>query len=218
MIGPNLADGTMSGVLHELSVRPPAVMLPIVSYRLARRNGADDGDLLLRVGLLSCESALPAAGAVPEMSRFLERVSRGRLANGRLSTAPRVVDPRLENRKALIVDDDVRNVFALSAALEQLGMAVLNAEDGKEGIEVLTRVPDVDVVLMDVMMPELDGYDTIRIIRSHEQFRSLPIIAVTAKAMKGDREKCIDAGASDYVAKPVDVEHLTSRLLELLAH
>jgi signal transduction histidine kinase/HAMP domain-containing protein/CheY-like chemotaxis protein len=217
VIGPSLADGAMSGVLNELAAAPPAVVLPIVSYGLARRNGADDGDLLLRVGLLYCEGALPADGAVPEMSRFLERVSRGGPGNGRPASAPRVLDQRLENRKALIVDDDVRNVFALSAALEQLGMVVLNAEDGKEGIEVLKRVPDVDVVLMDVMMPELDGYDTIRIIRGHEQFRSLPIIAVTAKAMKGDRDKCLDAGASDYVAKPVNVEHLASRLVDLLA-
>jgi CheY-like chemotaxis protein len=110
----------------------------------------------------------------------------------------------------LIVDDDVRNVFALSGALEQYGMQVLNAENGKEGIELLKNTPDIEVVLMDIMMPELDGFDTIRIIRGYERFRDLPIIAVTAKAMKGDREKCLDAGASDYIAKPVNVEQLAS--------
>ena len=91
-------------------------------------------------------------------------------------------------------------------------MRVLNAEDGKEGIEILQQNPDVEAVLMDIMMPGLDGYDTIRIIRGLEQFRELPIIAVTAKAMKGDREKCIAAGASDYIAKPVNVEQLASLL------
>jgi CheY-like chemotaxis protein len=91
-------------------------------------------------------------------------------------------------------------------------MTVLNAEGGKEGLEILRSVPDIDMVLMDIMMPELDGYDTIRIIRGYEQFKNLPIIAVTAKAMKGDGRKCLDAGASDYIAKPVNVEQLTSLL------
>jgi CheY-like chemotaxis protein len=89
-------------------------------------------------------------------------------------------------------------------------MTVYNAENGKEGIEVLKKTPGVEIVLMDIMMPELDGYDTIRIIRGQEQFKDLPIIAVTAKAMKEDREKCLEAGASDYIAKPVNVEQLGS--------
>ena len=122
----------------------------------------------------------------------------------------RPAEPALASRKVLIVDDDVRNVFALTGALEQYGMQVLNAENGKEGIELLKNMPDIEVVLMDIMMPDLDGFDTIRIIRGDERFRELPIIAVTAKAMKGDREKCIDAGASDYIAKPVNVEQLVS--------
>jgi len=110
------------------------------------------------------------------------------------------------------VDDDIRNIFALTSVLEQQGVIVLNAENGKDGIEVLKNTPDIDVVLMDIMMPELDGYDTIRIIRGLEEFGSLPIIAVTAKAMKGDREKCIEAGASDYISKPVNIEQLLSLL------
>jgi CheY-like chemotaxis protein len=109
----------------------------------------------------------------------------------------------------LVVDDDIRNIFAMTASLEQFGMTVLNAESGKEGIELLKSEPDIDVVLMDIMMPELDGFDTIRIIRGLEEFRDTPIIAVTAKAMKEDREKCLEAGASDYIAKPVNVEQLS---------
>ncbi|HWI99086.1 MAG TPA: HAMP domain-containing protein, partial [Burkholderiales bacterium] len=109
----------------------------------------------------------------------------------------------LAEKKVLVVDDDIRNVFALTSALEQHGMRVMHAESGKEGIEVLKRARDIDVVLMDVMMPGLDGFDTMRIVRQLDGYKSLPIIAVTAKAMVGDRDKCIEAGASDYLAKPV---------------
>ena len=118
----------------------------------------------------------------------------------------------LKGKRALLVDDDIRNVFALTSALEQYGMVVSHAENGRQGIEALKRLQDVDVVLMDLMMPDLDGYDTIRIVRQHKRYRKLPIIAVTAKAMLGDREKCISAGATDYIAKPVDVEDLLHKL------
>ncbi|MFE4612062.1 HAMP domain-containing protein [Streptomyces niveus] len=112
--------------------------------------------------------------------------------------------------KVLIVDDDIRNVFALTSVLEQHGLSVLYAENGREGIEVLEQHDDVTLVLMDIMMPEMDGYATTTAIRRMPQFAGLPIIALTAKAMKGDREKAIDSGASDYVTKPVDPDHLLS--------
>ncbi|MEB8336489.1 HAMP domain-containing protein [Streptomyces endophyticus] len=112
--------------------------------------------------------------------------------------------------KVLIVDDDIRNVFALTSVLEQQGLSVLYAENGREGIEVLEQHDDVTVVLMDIMMPEMDGYATTTAIRRMPQFAGLPIIALTAKAMKGDREKAIESGASDYVTKPVDPDHLLS--------
>jgi CheY-like chemotaxis protein len=108
----------------------------------------------------------------------------------------------------LIVDDDVRNVFALTSVLEGYGMEVLYAENGRAGIDVLQRYPDIALVLMDIMMPELDGYATTETIRRMPQFGDLPIVVITAKVMKGDREKSMAAGASDYVPKPVDVEHL----------
>jgi signal transduction histidine kinase/HAMP domain-containing protein/ActR/RegA family two-component response regulator len=122
----------------------------------------------------------------------------------------------LAERKVLVVDDDIRNVFALTSALEQHGMRVLHAESGKEGIEVLKQARDIDVVLMDVMMPGLDGFDTMRIVRQLDGYKSLPIIAVTAKAMLGDRDKCIEAGASDYIAKPVNVDVLLATLWRTL--
>ncbi|MFD4970639.1 HAMP domain-containing protein [Streptomyces sp. NPDC058424] len=119
-------------------------------------------------------------------------------------------DIRFGGEKVLIVDDDIRNVFALTSVLEQHGLSVLYAENGREGIEVLEQHDDVAVVLMDIMMPEMDGYATTTAIRRMPQFAGLPIIALTAKAMKGDREKAIESGASDYVTKPVDPDHLLS--------
>jgi CheY-like chemotaxis protein len=121
-------------------------------------------------------------------------------------------DPVLAGKKALIVDDDMRNIYALTSLLERHKMKVVYAESGNEGIEALEKTPDVDVVLMDVMMPEMDGYEAMRRVRSMEDFRSLPIIALTAKAMKGDREKCMEAGASDYITKPIDAQQLVSLL------
>jgi CheY-like chemotaxis protein len=112
----------------------------------------------------------------------------------------------------LVVDDDVRNIFALTAALERQKMIVISAENGKAAIELLKKNPDTDVVLMDIMMPEMDGFETMRLIRAIKKFEALPMLALTAKAMKGDREKCIEAGASDYVSKPVDIEQLLSLL------
>ena len=118
----------------------------------------------------------------------------------------------LADRKILIVDDDIRNIFALTSLLERYDMKVIYAESGKEGIETLTQTPGIDAVLMDIMMPGMDGYETTRAIRKLPQFKALPIIAVTAKAMKGDRERVIEAGASDYITKPVNVEQLISLL------
>jgi HAMP domain-containing protein/CheY-like chemotaxis protein len=118
----------------------------------------------------------------------------------------------LVGRKVLIVDDDARNVFALASMLERYQMEVVYADNGRDGISMLQNTPDIAVVLMDVMMPEMDGYETMQAIRQIEEFKTLPMIALTAKAMKGDREKCIEAGASDYITKPVDTEQLLTLL------
>jgi CheY-like chemotaxis protein len=118
----------------------------------------------------------------------------------------------LTGKLALVVDDDPRNIIALTSVLERHGMSVMTAENGRDALRMLEGRSDVDVILMDIMMPEMDGYETTREIRTMPKFKSLPIIAVTAKAMKGDREKCIDAGASDYITKPVDTDQLLSML------
>jgi HAMP domain-containing protein/CheY-like chemotaxis protein len=134
----------------------------------------------------------------PEKQRMLDRLHRS--------------DDALQGRKVLVVDDDVRNIFALSSVLERRGMTVLTAGTGREAIETLESTPDLAIVLMDIMMPEMDGYETMQVIRQNASFRRLPIIALTAKAMKGDREKCLEAGASEYLAKPVNTEQLLSAL------
>jgi len=134
----------------------------------------------------------------PEKQKMLERLHHS--------------DEALVGKKVLVVDDDVRNLFALSSVLERRGMFVLTAGTGREAIATLESTPDVAIVLMDIMMPEMDGYETMQVIRQNPSFRRLPIVALTAKAMKGDREKCLEAGASEYLAKPVNTEQLLSAL------
>ncbi|MET8940556.1 HAMP domain-containing protein [Streptomyces rubiginosohelvolus] len=158
--------------------------------------------------------ALPAGRTTPESTPQQEEwvqgsqgESPGQEQGAAAEPAPRRTF-RFRGEKVLIVDDDIRNVFALTSVLEQHGLSVLYAENGREGIEVLEQHDDVTVVLMDIMMPEMDGYATTTAIRRMPQFAGLPIVALTAKAMKGDREKAIECGASDYVTKPVDPDHL----------
>ena len=146
---------------------------------------------------------------IPESS--LPEAKRAQLEKLRQS------DHELVGARVLIVDDDVRNIFALTSILERQQIEVVHAENGRAGIDLLTQSPEIDIVLMDIMMPGMDGYETIRSIREVESLRELPIIAVTAKAMKGDREKCIESGASDYIAKPVDLEQLFS-LMRVWTH
>jgi CheY-like chemotaxis protein len=116
----------------------------------------------------------------------------------------------LTHKQVLLVDDDMRNIFALVSVLEDREMKVLIAQNGKEALNLLEQHSNIDMVLMDIMMPEMDGYEAMRQIRSQNRFSKLPIIALTAKAMKGDKIKCIDAGASDYIAKPIDTDKLIS--------
>jgi CheY-like chemotaxis protein len=120
--------------------------------------------------------------------------------------------PELAGAKVVIVDDDIRNIFSLTSVLESHEVEVLHAERGKDGIIILEQTPGVDVALIDIMMPDMDGYETMRQIRRRPELADLPLIAVTAKAMKGDRQKCLNAGASDYIAKPVDIELLLALL------
>ena len=121
-------------------------------------------------------------------------------------------DAVLRDKKVLVVDDDMRNVFALASVLEQKGAVLVEARNGLECLEKLAEHPDTELVIMDIMMPEMDGYEAMRRIRGDQRYRDLKIIALTAKAMKGDKQKCIEAGANDYIAKPVDTDKLISLL------
>jgi CheY-like chemotaxis protein len=134
----------------------------------------------------------------PQKQRMIDRLHRS--------------DEDLVGKLVLVVDDDVRNIFALSSVLERRGMTALTANTGREAIAMLESTPGIAIVLMDIMMPEMDGFETMGVIRENPALRRLPIIALTAKAMKGDRERCLEAGASDYLAKPVDTEQLLSVL------
>jgi CheY-like chemotaxis protein len=146
-----------------------------------------------------------------ETALFLHRAIAGVPADKQI-IIDRKDDASLQGRRVLVVDDDMRNIFSLTSALEQHGMEVVFAEDGGEGIERLKENRGIDVMLVDIMMPGMDGYETMRKIRSYPEFGDLPIVAVTAKAMKGDREKCLEAGATDYVSKPVDIDQLLAVL------
>jgi len=208
-----LGDMSATDFLKNFAKTQRAVKIPIVMYGTdgQGRNEHDSLRELAEVVILKNVSTREAV--LEEATLFLHQAVERLPGKTRELLAQRRKSPQeLSGKKALIVDDDIRNIFALTSVLEQHGMIAINAENGKDGIELLTNTPDIDVVLMDIMMPELDGYDTIRIMRKPEKFKDLPIIAITAKAMIGDREKCIEAGASDYLAKPVNTEQLLSLL------
>jgi CheY-like chemotaxis protein len=148
---------------------------------------------------------------VDEIRLFVRRLKEG-VGPRRAGVSKSTSDVRLEGRKVLVADDDMRTMYALSATLRAKGVNVFAADNGKAALEVLSQHPDIEAVLMDIMMPEMDGYEAMRRIRQDERFQALPIIALTAKAMKGDREKCLQVGASDYLPKPIDIDNLLSML------
>ncbi|MFE6700887.1 HAMP domain-containing protein [Streptomyces sp. NPDC057718] len=180
---------------------------PANSAGVFRRRRKALGDAARKPALPPGRTTSESAPQQEEWVQGSQGESQGQEQGAAAEPAPRRTF-RFRGEKVLIVDDDIRNVFALTSVLEQHGLSVLYAENGREGIEVLEQHDDVTVVLMDIMMPEMDGYATTTAIRRMPQFAGLPIVALTAKAMKGDREKAIDCGASDYVTKPVDPDHL----------
>jgi CheY-like chemotaxis protein len=151
-----------------------------------------------------------------EVQLFLKSVSEKIYGNDSFKMKLHIPEKLLENKKVLIVDDDVRNVYSLYSVLENQNMQILIANDGKEALEKMENEKDIDIVLMDIMMPVMDGIEAIKAARKNPSLKNLPIIALTAKAMKGDREKCLQAGATDYLFKPIDTQKLLALMRVLL--
>jgi CheY-like chemotaxis protein len=209
-----LEDLDGARLLEEIKTQERYQDMPIVVYTYKDLSKKEDHRLkkYAESVILKANNDSPEK-LLSDTALFLHRVEARLPAKAReLLRGSREQGEKISGKKVLIVDDDVRNIFALTSVLEAQGLEVLYAENGKDGIETLGRNPDVDVVLMDVMMPEMDGYETMRAIRKDPAHKALPIIAITAKALKDDREKCIQAGASDYLPKPVDGD----KLLELI--
>jgi CheY-like chemotaxis protein len=205
----------MSGfdVLEQLHAENPLTEVPIVVFTGRELSADEDAQLHTMARSIVVKGVESPERLLDETALFLHRVvtelppDKQRMLE-RLNSS----DEDLVGRTVLLVDDDARNIFALSSVLERHGMHVLTATTGREAIELIGENPKISIVLMDIMMPEMDGYETIAQIRARGAFRRLPIVALTAKAMKGDREKCLEAGASDYLAKPVNTEQLLTML------
>jgi HAMP domain-containing protein/CheY-like chemotaxis protein/signal transduction histidine kinase len=205
----------MSGfdVLERLRDTPAINDLPVVVFTGKELSPEEDARLHTLARSVVVKGVESPERLLDETALFLHRVVvELPIEKQRMLDRLHRSDEPLVGRKVLIVDDDVRNIFALSSVLERRGMTVLTAGTGREAIATLESTPDLAIVLMDIMMPEMDGYETMQVIRQNPSFRRLPIIALTAKAMKGDREKCLEAGASEYLAKPVNTEQLLSAL------
>ena len=208
-----LPDMTGFEVLAQLRDTPRLKDLPVVVFTGRDLTAEEDAQLHTLARSVVVKDVESPERLLDETALFLHRVIADlpremQLMLDRLHRS----DDALAGRKVLVVDDDVRNIFAVSSVLERRGMTVLSAGTGREAIEMIESTPDLAIVLMDIMMPEMDGYETMQVIRQNPALRRLPIIALTAKAMKGDRERCLEAGASEYLAKPVNTEQLLSAL------
>ncbi|HXV17865.1 MAG TPA: response regulator, partial [Gemmatimonadaceae bacterium] len=205
----------MSGFdfLEKVKSDPTKAELPIIVYTGKQLSQAEETKIKKYAETIIVKDVRSPERLLDETALFLHRVE-AKLPEQKRKMLEQLhdADAVIAGKRVLIVDDDVRNIFSLTSVLEDHGMVVRFAENGKDALAALKEDPGVDAVLMDVMMPEMDGYETTRAIREMSEFKSLPIIALTAKAMKGDREKCIAAGASDYITKPVDTEQLLSLL------
>ncbi|GAA3941431.1 HAMP domain-containing protein [Litoribacillus peritrichatus] len=205
----------MDGIdlLHKMKADIGVKPLPIIVYTGCELTPEEETNLKQLAESIIVKDARSPERLLDETALFLHRME-SQLPEKKQKMIRQVYqsDPALAGSKVLVVDDDVRNIFAVTSLLEQHNLTVLRAENGKEAIETLKQNPDVDAVLIDIMMPEMDGYEAMRRIRQQAKFKRLPLIALTAKAMMGDREKCIVAGASDYITKPINSEQLLSLL------
>jgi CheY-like chemotaxis protein len=208
-----LPDMTGFEILEQIRADSSLSEIPVVVFTGRELSADEDAQLHTMARSIVVKGVESPERLLDETALFLHRVVAD-LPREKQAMIERLhsSDEHLIGRSVLLVDDDARNIFALSSVLERRGMKVLTATTGREAISIVESTPELAIVLMDIMMPEMDGYQTMQAIRSNAEFRRLPIIALTAKAMKGDREKCLEAGASDYLAKPVNTEQLLSAL------
>jgi CheY-like chemotaxis protein len=204
-----LPDMTGFALLERLHTEPMLAGLPVVVFTGKDLTAAEQTQLRSMARSVVLKDAESPERLLDETALFLHRVVTD-LPSEKQAMLERIHGSNevLRGRKVLLVDDDARNIFALASLLENQDMEVVTATSGHMAIELLAVTSDVSIVLMDIMMPDMDGYEAIRKIREEPRFRGLPIVALTAKAMTGDREKCLEAGASDYIAKPVNTEQL----------
>jgi CheY-like chemotaxis protein len=206
-------QGKAAELLDQLHKANGLSQVPVVIYAERELTGAEQELIQKCTVNLTIKEAYSGERLLDEATLFLHQVeSKLPQDKQKILRKARDKEGMLAGKKVLLVDDDARNVFALSAALEEKGMEVLAASNGKEALKILDEHPETDVVLMDIMMPEMDGYEATKRIRGKMKYNKLPIIALTAKAMKGDKARCIEAGANDYLPKPVE----PARLLSLL--
>ncbi|MEG4056661.1 MULTISPECIES: HAMP domain-containing protein [unclassified Microcoleus] len=208
-----LPDMTGFELIEQIKQEATLKSLPLIIYTGKELTRSEESQLKRMAETIIVKDVRSPERLLDETALFLHRV-QANLPEPKRQMLEQLyqTDSTLAGKTVLIVDDDMRNIFALTSMLERHKMEVVYAENGREGIAKLQNTPEINIVLMDVMMPEMDGYETMQAIRNMPQFASLPMIALTAKAMKGDREKCIEAGASDYITKPVDTEQLLSLL------
>jgi CheY-like chemotaxis protein len=211
-----LTDMDGLALLEVLQSRCGSKMPPVVVYTGRPLSKAEAQRLEAYTEAIVIKEGPAAERLHAEIRLFVERFRRGLPARGREKQSARVSTASLAGRKVLVVDDDMRTVYALSALLRAKGVQVFVAENGRVALAMLDQHPDAELVLMDLMMPEMDGYEAIRKVRADRRFATLPIVALTAKAMRGDREKCFEAGANDYLAKPIDPVRLFEVLQALL--
>jgi CheY-like chemotaxis protein len=198
-------------LLEKLKTDERHAAVPVIVYTGKELTRREETKLKKFSDAIVVKDASSPERLLDETSLFLHRVERKLPGEKRrMLEQLHSAEDVFKDRKILIVDDDVRNVFALTSVLEAHGMEVLYAENGQDALDLLREETGVDLVLMDIMMPGMDGYQATRAIRSQESFKQLPIISLTAKAMRGDREKSIASGASDYITKPVDTDQLLS--------
>ncbi len=203
----------MSGfeLLGRLHADPSLRDVPVVVFTGRDLNAAEQAQLKTMAKSIVLKDVQSPERLLDETALFLHRVITELPADKQqMLQKLHGSNEVLRGRKVLVVDDDARNIFALTSVLENHGMDVVSSNNGRDAIDIIQNSPELSMVLMDIMMPDMDGYETMRQIRQSQESRALPILALTAKAMKGDREKCLAAGASDYIAKPVNTDQLLS--------